>query len=62
MDERNYAKLNARQRGDCDRIRAEAVRDGTPVATLLLCADLSRRDRAAIADAFSDGAGVEYLS
>ena len=62
MDARNYAKLNDAQRQLCDGIRDDAVQTGRPVGDLLLLAEVSKTDRAAIADAFVDGAGTEYLT
>ncbi len=42
-------------------IRAEALRDGTPVRDLIPVLVESKRDQAAIAEAFAPGAGKDYL-
>lgn len=57
----NRGDLTAEQRAVYKRVLREAVVEGTPVSTLLLREDLPARDRAAVADAFTPGAGADYL-
>lgn len=55
------SKLTAQQRERFEQVRREAVQGGRPVRDLLLCDDMPAEDRAAIADAFTPGAGAGYL-
>lgn len=57
----NTDRLTAEQRVLFDRVFREAMRDGRPVADLLLRADVPAGDRAAVADVFTPGAGQGYL-
>lgn len=53
--------LTAEQTALFLRVRADWLRDGRPVSDLLLREDASPADRAAVADAFTPGAGKDYL-
>ncbi len=54
-------ELTAAQRRKFDDIRAEALRDDTPVRDLIpVLVDLPH-DQAVIAEAFAEGAGADYL-
>jgi len=44
-----------------ERVLHEALESGQPVATLLLLEEAEPEDRAAVADAFTPGAGKDYL-
>lgn len=53
--------LTMEQQALMSRVRREAVQDGRPVSDLLLREDVSPQDRAAVAEAFTPGAGRDYL-
>lgn len=57
----NQLTLTGDQRALYERVLHDALETGQPVGNLLLLEEMPAEDRAAVADAFTPGAGKEYL-